>query len=65
MGTDIRLMSDIMTETLLNEEMLFINQDFRSIPGDVVNGGSCGAPTWLRKLSDGRFAVALLNLGCF
>merc|ERR1719453_2983425 len=34
-GTDIRLMTPIMKELLLNEEAIAINQDYEAIPGDV------------------------------
>merc|ERR1712048_1097141 len=34
-GTDIRLMTPIMKELLLNEEAIAINQDFEAVPGDA------------------------------
>ena len=61
-GTDIRNMTAIMNETLLNTEVLRINQD-DSRPGDVVVGGGCGGETWRRFLRDGSLAVAVPNQG--
>merc|ERR1712139_698683 len=34
-GTDVRLMTPIMKELLLNEEAIAINQDYEAVPGDV------------------------------
>merc|ERR1719223_1202094 len=34
-GTDIRLMTPIMNELLLNTEAIAINQDYEAIPGDA------------------------------
>mmetsp|Transcript_11475 Transcript_11475/g.22145 ORF Transcript_11475/g.22145 Transcript_11475/m.22145 type:complete len:131 (+) Transcript_11475:110-502(+) len=62
-GTDLRDMTSIMTETLLNKDLIMINQDWQAPPGDVLPLGSCGSKTWVRKLSDGRIAVAIPNLG--
>jgi alpha-galactosidase len=61
-GTDIRDMTPVMKELMLNREALEINQDWRSKGGDVV-ATTCGPAdkTYLRRLSDGRFAVAVLN----
>lgn len=36
-GTDIRAMTSIMNETLLNRDVLAINQDYRAVPGDQVH----------------------------
>eukprot|EP00036_Acanthoecidae_sp_10tr_P004928 CAMPEP_0182928406 /NCGR_PEP_ID=MMETSP0105_2-20130417/15570_1 /TAXON_ID=81532 ORGANISM="Acanthoeca-like sp., Strain 10tr" /NCGR_SAMPLE_ID=MMETSP0105_2 /ASSEMBLY_ACC=CAM_ASM_000205 /LENGTH=411 /DNA_ID=CAMNT_0025066409 /DNA_START=30 /DNA_END=1265 /DNA_ORIENTATION=- len=62
-GTDIRNMTAIMNETLLNPDMIAINQDYRAEPGAPT--ALCGNRTqaWTRKLSDGRVAVAVPNLG--
>lgn len=49
-----------MNETLLNTEVLAINQDYEAIPGDQVE--NCGSTAWVRKLTDGTFAVGLPNL---
>merc|ERR1712211_32995 len=35
-GTDIRLMTPIMKELLLNKEAIAINQDYEAVPGDAV-----------------------------
>merc|ERR1712187_1004880 len=35
-GTDIRLMTPIMKELLLNKEAIDINQDYKAVPGDAV-----------------------------
>eukprot|EP01043_Picozoa_sp_COSAG02_P113422 COSAG02_NODE_49670_length_325_cov_0.911504_1_plen_66_part_10 len=42
-GTDIRLMTPLMKELLLNEESIAINQDWLAPPGDAVKG--CSGPT--------------------
>merc|ERR1719469_270309 len=36
-GTDIRLMTPIMKELLLNEEAIAINQDYEAVPGDALH----------------------------
>jgi len=41
-GTDLRLMTPIMQELLLNEEAIAINQDIEATPGDAVL--ACGPP---------------------
>merc|ERR1719240_887236 len=66
-GTDIRLMTPIMKELLLNEEAIAINQDYKATPGDAIQGcdgdrSGSGDEVWLRRLSDGDFAVAMPNL---
>jgi len=63
-GTDIRDFTPIMEELMLNAEMLEINQDYLAVPGDVVKDGSCGEHAYrptVRKLTDGRLAVAITN----
>ena len=35
-GTDIRLMTPIMKELLLNPEAIAINQDYQAVPGDYM-----------------------------
>eukprot|EP01051_Picozoa_sp_SAG22_P016621 SAG22_NODE_2381_length_2632_cov_1.847217_1_plen_203_part_00 len=63
-GTDIRLMTPIMKELLLNEEAISINQDADAPPGDALPAcAGSDDEVWLRKLSDGDFAVAMPNLG--
>jgi len=60
-GTDIRNFTAIMKSLILNPEVLAVNQDYMSTPGDLVH--VCGGKfqVWLRKLSDGRMAVAIPN----
>ncbi len=69
-GTDIRLMTPIMKELLLNKEAIEINQDYEAKPGDAMP--ACKSPgaanddmgeVWVRKLTDGSMAVAMPNLG--
>ena len=60
-GTDIRAMTPIMEELMFNKEVLSINQDWTSPGGDVVHAPCTAEKTYLRKLSDGRFAVAVVN----
>lgn len=66
-GTDLRMMTPIMTETLLNKNMLAINQDYTAVPGDQISMcGNAQSPAWVRQLSaaqTGRVAVGLPNLG--
>jgi alpha-galactosidase len=63
-GTDIRLMTPIMKELLLNTEFIAINQDYQATPGDAV--AACAGSSddvWARKLSTGETAVAITNFG--
>jgi hypothetical protein len=48
-GTDLRLMTPIMKELLLNPEAIAINQDYRATPGDVTT--ACNDPHAPRMLS--------------
>jgi len=59
-GTDIRNMTAIMKECLLNTEVLAVNQDHMAAPGDVKT--SCGKKAYVRHLSDKTVAVAIPNL---
>ena len=43
-GTDIRLMTPIMQELLLNKEAIAINQDFEAVPGDAQAACKAVAP---------------------
>ncbi|EGD81464.1 alpha-galactosidase [Salpingoeca rosetta] len=74
-ATDIRNMTAIMTECLLNKEAIAINQDYTSAAGKLIgsdtrdpvcaSGGDGDAPTcpvFGRKLSDGTYAAVLINL---
>jgi len=63
-GTDIRLMTPIMKELLLNDEAIAINQDYEAIPGDVEKGcDGSEQEVWVRRLTNGDFAIALPNWG--
>jgi len=59
-GTDIRNMTAIMKECLLNSEVINVNQDYMMVPGDTKM--SCGTKAWVRNLSDDSLAVAIPNL---
>jgi len=61
-GTDIRNMTSIMNELILNPEALAVNQDV-SDSGDFVEVCSSKFGIWVRKLSTGQIAVAAPNLG--
>lgn len=62
-GTDLRLMTPIMKELLLNKEAIAINQDYEAVPGDAQRAcGNSATEVWVRRLSNGDFAVALVNL---
>ena len=54
-GTDVRNMTTIMTELILNKYAVAINQD-PSPPARNLSGA------WYRRLSDGRVAIAQPNL---
>ena len=64
--TDVRLMTPIMKELLLNEKMIEIHQDTRTPPGWHVGGAWwCGAPymgiecqIWARKIFTPSWAEA-------
>lgn len=62
MGNDIRHMDNFTTEMVTSAEVLEVNQDPQCIQGSMVRAaGSC--ETWIKPLSDGTFAVLLLNKG--
>jgi len=50
-------------KTLTNPHMLGINQDILCIPGERVRTEEFGPELWVRKLSDFRWAVVLMNRG--
>eukprot|EP00729_Bicosta_minor_P021349 gene21349-14430_t len=60
-GTDIRDMTPVMTEVLLNKKLIAINQDYLAPAGFQTT--SCGSIVWIRHLSNGTTAVAAPNLG--
>jgi hypothetical protein len=57
-GTDIRNMTKVMKEVLLNPALIAIQQDTTHT---FQQGLSGGLPTWTRRLSGGKLAVAVLN----
>lgn len=59
-GTDIRLMSPIMKQVILNPTLISINQDHLAPPGFETK--SCGDAAWVRHLSNGSTAVAVVNM---
>lgn len=61
-GTDIRNMTAIMTQLLLDPTMLRINQDEEARIGEKIS--TCGGTdAWVRHLTGGDVAIALPNLG--
>merc|ERR1712232_735331 len=54
-----------MGELLLNPESIAINQDYEAVPGDAEPGcaGDTADEVWVRRLTNGDFAVAMPNLG--
>ncbi|EDQ89691.1 uncharacterized protein MONBRDRAFT_32350 [Monosiga brevicollis MX1] len=71
-STDIRNMTAVMKQCLLNKQAIAINQDHESTPGRLIGQaadanciasdlrtGDC--PIFGRKLSDGTYAAVLLN----
>jgi alpha-galactosidase len=67
-GTDIRLMTPIMKELLLNTEAIAINQDYQAVPGDAQP--ACKGPVpetcsvSLEKQISNEKCVAGKNFGC-
>jgi|EP01047_Picozoa_sp_COSAG01_P049427 hypothetical protein len=59
-GTDIRLMTPIMKQVILNPSLVAINQDHLAPAGYETT--SCGQPAWVRHLSNGSTAVAVVNM---
>ena len=59
-GTDIRLMTKIMRQVILNPTLVAINQDHLAPAGHETT--SCGQPAWVRHLSNGSTAVAVVNM---
>ena len=50
-GTDIRDMTPIMQETILNSEAIAIQQDYKSPPGVAVKSTCGGSTIWVKTLS--------------
>ena len=61
-GCDVRALDQETAGLLMNREVLAVNQDVLGRPARrVKQSGNCEA--WLKPLSDGSVAVALLNRG--
>ena len=60
LGTDPRNFTKLMADLLLNDDMLFVNQDYAAEPAVVTS--SCGRKAYIRRLSDGSVAFAATNL---
>ncbi|XP_065911762.1 uncharacterized protein [Dysidea avara] len=66
--TDIRNMTELQKEILLNAEMISVHQDKLGKAGDRVGGWDCSegkerCQIWAKPLNDGSVAVALFNSG--
>jgi alpha-galactosidase len=65
-GCDVRRMSAATRETLLNREVIAVNQDALGRQGyhlGSIDHGSEIADAWAKPLDDGSIAVGLFNLG--
>jgi len=60
-GTDVRNFTSIMKQLILNTEVLAVNQDYTSTPGDSMKVCGNKFQVFTRKLSNGKIAVALPN----
>ena len=64
MGNDIRHMDNFTIDLVTSEQVLAVNQDPQCVQGSMVRSdGPC--ETWIKPLSDGSFAVLLLNKADF
>merc|ERR1719246_394628 len=67
-GTDIRLMTPIMKELLLNKEAIAINQDYEAVPGDAQPACRAIVPevcsVALEKQASRTECVSGENFGC-
>jgi alpha-galactosidase len=61
-GTDPAKLGDASKATLLNREVIAVDQDFAVAQGHRLST-SDSAQVWGKQLSDGGFAVVLLNTG--
>jgi alpha-galactosidase len=59
-GADIRNMTVKMMSLLVNEEVIAVDQDPECVQGSLARQRE-GTETWIKPLSDGSFAVVLLN----
>lgn len=64
-STDIRAMTPIMKDLLLNPEVIAVHQDALGKAGDrvAVAAGCAKCEVWARPLSGGALAVAMYNAG--
>ncbi|XP_065190875.1 uncharacterized protein LOC135821804 [Sycon ciliatum] len=65
-ATDIRNMTDVMKATLLNKELIAVNQDKLGVGGDKVGNWNCSGNAslcqlWAKPLVNGTFAIAVYN----
>jgi len=60
-GNDIRTMPDSIREILVNREVIAVDQDSLGVQGIVVSQPSPDLQVWVKLLSDGSQAVALVN----
>ncbi|KAJ3448432.1 alpha-galactosidase/alpha-n-acetylgalactosaminidase [Anaeramoeba flamelloides] len=63
-GCDLNSIPDSSLEILKNTEMIAVNQDKGSVPGDCIYD-LYPKQIWTRKLSDGSVAVVILNKNIF
>ena len=69
-ATDVRNMTEIMKEALLNEEIINVNQNYLQPPGNIVSSLTVNCSNiiedacqvWARTMNDTSIAVVLLNL---
>lgn len=59
-GNDLRAMSPVTRETLLNREVVEVNQDWGGKQGHKVHDDGA-QEVWLKPMSDGSAAVVLFN----
>jgi len=67
-STDLRNMTSVMQQALLNTEIIAVNQDMVALPGQRIGGwncseGSSNCQIWGRLLNDGTYAIVLYNKG--
>lgn len=63
-ATDVRVLSPLQREILLNDELLAVNQDPSSTAGGLVyKPFGTGAEVWMRQLVDGSAAIGVFNPG--
>lgn len=62
LGNDVFKMSPYTRETLLNHEVIAIDQDALGVQGDVIwEDASNKVQVWSKPLHDGTWAIAVLN----